>query len=92
MAWNIESIYSKDEILELYVNTSYLGNWFYSVKEACRGYFNKKPKNMTDYECMLLAKIPNAPSIYAHTKSPVLARQRQEFVRKKMIKYGYLTK
>ena len=46
---------------------------------------------MTDGECVLLAGIPNAPSVYAPTKNPDLAKQRQKQVLKKMIKYKYLT-
>ncbi len=46
---------------------------------------------MTDYECILLAGIPNAPSVYAPTKNPELTKQRQKQVINKMIKYGYLT-
>lgn len=46
---------------------------------------------MTDYECILLAGIPNAPSVYAPTKNTELAKQRQKQVMNKMIKYGYLT-
>lgn len=46
---------------------------------------------MTDYECILLAGIPNAPSVYAPTVNPELAKQRQSQVMKKMIEYGYLT-
>lgn len=46
---------------------------------------------MTDSECILLAGIPNAPSVYAPTKNPELAKQRQKHVMNKMIKYGYLT-
>lgn len=46
---------------------------------------------MTDYECILLAGIPNAPSVYAPTKNTELAEQRQRQVMNKMIKYGYLT-
>ncbi len=46
---------------------------------------------MTDYESILLAGIPNAPSIYAPTTNPDLAEKRQKQVMNKMIKYGYLT-
>ncbi len=91
MAFEIEKNYDKDEILELYLNTSYFGDGYYTIKEACKGYFNKDLNEMTDYECILLAGIPNAPSIYAPTKNPDLAKQRQKQVMKKMIKYGYLT-
>ena len=91
MAFSLESNYSKDEILELYVNTSYFGDGYTGVKEACQGYFKKEPKGMNLSEATILAGIPNAPSIYAPTKSPELAKQRQQQVLKKMVKHGYLT-
>lgn len=46
---------------------------------------------MNDSECIMLAGIPNAPSVYSPTKNPDLAKQRQKQVINKMIKYGYLT-
>ena len=91
MAWQIESNYSKEDIFELYVNTIYFGDGYYTVKDACRGYFNKELDEMTDYECILLAGIPNAPSVYAPTKNPDLAKQRQKQVMRKMIENGLLT-
>ena len=90
MTFEIEKNYDKDEILELYLNTSYYGDGYYTIKEACKGYFDKELYQMTDYECILLAGIPNAPSVYAPTKNPELAKQRQRQVMKKMIEYGYL--
>lgn len=92
MAFKLENELKKDEILELYLNTSYFGDGYYTVKEASHGYFNKEPNNLTDYEATLLAGIPNAPSIYAPTENPDLAKQRQRQVLDKMIEYGYLTK
>ena len=53
--------------------------------------FHKELDEMTDYECILLAGIPNAPSVYAPTINPELARQRQRQVMQKMIENGYLT-
>ena len=91
MAFEIEKEYDKVQILELYLNTSYFGDGYYTVKEACKGYFNKELKEMTDYECILLAGIPNAPSVYAPTKNPELAIQRQKQVMNKMVEYEYLT-
>lgn len=90
-ARDIEKACSKDEIFELYVNTSYFGDGYYCVKDAARGYFDKEPKDMNLYECTLLAGIPNAPSVYAPTKNPDLAKQRQVQVVNKMIENGYLT-
>ena len=91
MAFEIEKRYEKDFILELYLNTSYFGDGYYTVKEAAQGYFGKEPKDMTDSGCILLAGIPNAPSAYSPTKNPELAKQRQKQVINKMIKYKYLT-
>ena len=90
-ARDIEKMCSKNEIFELYVNTSYFGDGYYCVKDAAEGYFDKAPKDMDLYECTLLAGIPNAPSVYAPTKNPELAKQRQAQVLKKMIDNGYLT-
>ncbi len=91
MAFKIEKNYEKDEILELYLNTSYFGDGYYTIKEAAKGYFGKEIGELTDYENILLAGIPNAPSVYSPSKNPELAKQRQNQVIKKMVKYKYLT-
>lgn len=91
MAFNIERNYSKEEILELYVNTSYFGNGYYGIKEASLGYFNKQPEDLSDGEAVMLAGIPNSPSNYSPTENPELAKQRQKQVLEKMVKYGYLS-
>ena len=91
MAFEIEDNCSKGEILELYLNTSYFGDGYYCVKEAANGYFDKEPTDMNEYESSMLAGIPNAPSVYAPTKNPDLASQRQRQVLEKMVKYEYIT-
>ncbi len=91
MAFKIEDNYEKDEILEIYLNTSYFGDGYHTVKEASRGYFNKEPMELTDYEAVMLAGIPNAPSVYAPSKNLELAKQRQKQVLEKMVKYKYIT-
>ena len=91
MAVEIENNCTKDEIFELYVNTSYFGDGYYCVGDAAEGYFDKEPIEMDLYESTLLAGIPNAPSVYAPTKNPELARQRQVQVINKMVKYEYLS-
>lgn len=91
MAFDLEKELTKDDIFELYVNTSYFGDGYYNVKEASNGYFDKEPIQMNDYEATLLAGLPNAPSVYAPTKNPDLARQRQEQVINKLVKYNYIT-
>ena len=91
MAFRLERTYTKDEILELYVNSIYFGDGYYGIGDACEGYLNKAPIEMTDYECTLMAGIPNAPSVYSLTENPALAEQRQKYVVKQMVKYDYIT-
>lgn len=92
MAYEIEKNYLKDEILELYINTIYFGNGYYNIKDACKGYFGKSPNEMTEGECIMLAGIPNAPSVYNPKENPKLAKERQKQVADKMVEYGYLSK
>lgn len=85
----LEEQYTKDEILELYVNSIYFGDGYYTVGDASRGYFGKEPFQMTEYESTLLAGIPNAPGKYAPTKNPQLAAKRQKQVLKRLEACGY---
>lgn len=89
MAVQIEKKLEKKEILELYVNGIYYGSGYYCIYDASMGYFKKKPKNMTDDECTLLAGIPNAPSIYSPKNNPKLAKKRQEKVIECMKECGF---
>ena len=91
MAFALEKQYEKDEILELYVNTIYFGSGYYGVFDASQGYFGKAPSEMTDYECTLLAGLPNAPSIYSPDANPQLAVQRQQQVLARMMDCDYIT-
>lgn len=91
MAFEYEKKCSKEEIFELYVNTMYFGDGYYSVYDATHGYFDKEIGDLNLYECTLLAGIPNAPSVYSPTKNPELAKQRQAQVLNKMLKYKYIT-
>lgn len=91
VAFDLEKHYTKNEILELYVNTIYYGDGYDCVKEASIGYFGKEPGDMTDYESTLLAGIPNAPSCYAPTKNPELAAKRQKQVVNRLVTCGYFT-
>lgn len=56
------------------------------------GYYNKSPKDLTLDEASMLAGIPNAPSVYAPTVNPDLAKKRQKHVLNKMVEYGYISK
>lgn len=91
-AYDLEKNYSKKEIFELYVNTAYFGDGYYGIHEASYGYYNKSPKDLNLDEASMLAGVPNAPSVYAPTVNPDLAKKRQYHVLNAMLEYGYITK
>lgn len=88
---DLEKELGKDKILELYVNTIYFGDGYYGIKEACNGYLDKEPKDMTLYEATMMAGIPNAPSVYAPTANLNLTLSRQKKVISTMVENNYLT-
>ncbi len=90
-AFDLEKNYSKNEILALYVNTSYFGDGYYGIYSASKGYYNKEPKDLNLDEASMLAGVPNAPSVYAPTVNPELAKKRQKHVLNKMVQYGYIS-
>ena len=90
-AYDLEKNYSKDEILAFYVNSSYFGDGYYCIYDASQGYYKKEPKDLTLSEASMLAGVPNAPSVYAPTVNPDLAKKRQRHVLNKMVEYGYIT-
>ncbi len=91
-AYDLEKNYSKKEIFELYVNTAYFGDGYYGIYDASYGYYNKAPKDLNLDESSMLAGVPNAPSVYAPTVNPTLAKKRQYHVLNTMLEYGYITK
>lgn len=86
LAMNIEKHFSKNKILELYLNTIYFGSNFYGVESAAEGYFGKKPKELTLAESAMLAGLPNAPSVYSPYVNFLLAKKRQLVVINAMLK------
>lgn len=90
-AHDLEKNYSKDEIFALYVNSSYFGDGYYCIYDAAQGYYQKEPKDLNLSEASMLAGVPNAPSVYAPTVNPDLAKKRQKHVLNKMVEYGYIT-
>lgn len=88
VAFELEKNYSKDEILELYLNLMYFGNGYYGINDAAKGFFDKAPKKLTFYEATYLAGLPNAPSVYS--ENDVLAEERRLQVVNAMKKYGYI--
>lgn len=90
LSFELEKKYSKDDILELYINTIYFGDGYYGIKEACKGYLNKEPKDMALYDATMLAGIPNAPSAYAPTVNFDLTKSRQKKVVSSMLEHEYI--
>lgn len=92
LARELEKEYSKDEILEIYMNIIYFGNGYYGIKEACNGYLKKNPIDMNLAESTMMAGIPNAPSVYAPTVNKELCKNRQKKVISSMIDARYISK
>lgn len=88
---DIESQYSKSEILELYLNVIYFGDGYYGIKEACNGYFNVEPKDLTIAQATLLAGLPQAPAIYQLSDGMQFAKKRQLVVLQAMEEQNLLS-
>lgn len=91
LSLDLEVRYSKDEILELYLNTIYFGAGFYGIGEASHGYFDKAPAHLDLAEAAMLAGIPNAPSIYSPYVDYMLSKKRQFAVLDAMVRAGFIT-
>ena len=89
---NMEKDFSKDKILEIYLNVIYFGSNFYGIHDAAHGYFGKDPADLTIAECAMLAGLPNAPSVYSPYVDFHLAKKRQLVVIDAMEKVGVITK
>lgn len=91
LAVQLEHNYSKDQILELYLNTIYFGHGAYGVGEASRTYFGKEPKDLDLSQCAMLAGLPQAPSAYDPIAHPQEGAKRMTTVLALMAQEGYIT-
>ncbi|PCN42840.1 penicillin-binding protein [Brevibacillus laterosporus] len=98
IAMNLERQYSKDEILEMYLNNIYFGHGKYGIEAAAQYYFGKtvrlhdpKLKTINESEAAMLAALPKAPENYSPIKYPDKAMTRQHVVLSRMKKLGYIT-
>lgn len=91
IAREIEKKYSKDEILELYLNNVYFGGGAYGVEAAARNYFRKPARDLTLAQAALLAALPKSPSIYNPRRSAERAKRRRDLVVTLMAQQGKLT-
>ncbi len=91
LTFAVESIYSKDQILEMYLNQVPYGGTSYGIESAAENYFGKKAKDLTLPEAALLAGLPAAPTRFSPFGAhPELAKERQQFALRRMQEDGYL--
>jgi len=90
LAKRIEAKFSKDEILDLYINRIYFGKGYYGLAAAANGYFHKKPHELTLGECAMLAGIVRAPNTYSPRGNIGRATEKRNQVLDRMIDVGYI--
>lgn len=91
LAFRIDKVFTKDEILYLYLNEIYLGHGAYGVEAAAENYFGKHVEDLNLAECAILAGLPQAPSRYSPFHFPQRAKQRQIYVLRRMAAEGFIT-
>jgi len=91
LAHRIEKVFSKNDILFLYLNEIYLGHGAYGVEAAAENYFGKSAIDLNIAECAMLAGLPQAPSRYSPFRFPEKTRKRRNYVLLRMKEEGYIT-
>lgn len=92
LTYELEAHYSKDEILEGYLNTINYGHGMYGISNAAKYYFDKNVNDLDLAEASILAGIPNSPSDYSPIDNYELSKERQQVVLTRMYNNGYITK
>jgi 1A family penicillin-binding protein len=90
VAVRVERYFTKDQILELYLNKVYFGDGFYGIEAASLGYFGKRASQLAIEEAALLAGLIKAPSAHSPTAHGPRALARRNVVLKQMVSAGYL--
>lgn len=92
MAMELEKRYSKNQILEYYLNNIYFGNGHYGIEAASRGYFNCGVKDLSLSQIAYLCAIPNSPTAYDPVKNPTAALGRRDRILTNMYDDGIISK
>jgi len=92
LALQIERSFTKDEILEMYLNEIYFGHGAYGVQSAAKMYFNKNVQDLDLAECALLAGIPRGPSYYSPILNQEVSLRRRNIILDRMFKLKYISK
>lgn len=87
----VEKIFTKDEILEMYLNQVPYGGSSYGIAQASKTYFNKTPAELELHEAALLAGLPQAPTAYSPYTNPDKAKFRRDAVLRTMYEEGYIS-
>ncbi|MFA6851298.1 MAG: PBP1A family penicillin-binding protein, partial [Selenomonadaceae bacterium] len=90
LALQLERQYTKQEILELYLNQIYFGQGAYGVQAAAQTYFGKNVEDLNLNECAMLAGIPKSPNYYSPLNNMAAAKERKATVLDQMEKYNYI--
>lgn len=91
IAINLETKYTKDQILEGYLNTIYFGHGLYGIQDACKFYFNKEASNVSIAEAAVLAAIPKGPSLYSPISNFNNNKKRKELIINELYKDNKIT-
>jgi penicillin-binding protein 1C len=91
LAWRLARAYTKDQVLQLYLNEANYGNLAYGIEAAAQTYFSKHAGELDLSECALLGGLPQLPAAYDPLANPQAARDRQMVVLDLMTKQGYIT-
>ena len=91
LAWRLERTHSKDELLALYLNTTYYGHFATGIEAAAQAYFGVHARELDLAQCALLAGLPQAPTAYNPIENPEAAQRRQAVVLGLMARHGAIT-
>ena len=91
LALRIEETYSKEEILTLYLNKVFLGHRAYGIAAAFQTYYGVSPDKATLAQIAMIAALPKAPSTINPIRNPQRAKERRDYVLKRMAQLGYIT-
>ena len=91
IAWDLEKKYSKDQILEFYLNNVYFMNGYYGIASACEGYFNKTPDQLDLSQVAFLCAIPNSPTYYDPLTHPDHTIDRRNLIIRNMLDDGVIS-
>ena len=91
LAFELEKRYSKDRLLELYLNQVYMGHGAFGVEAAARMYFGKSVQDLSLPEAAMLAALPRSPGNYSPFERPELAQRRRAIVVGRLLEHGYIS-